>query len=184
MLSKQEALRLLDEYVSSSKKRKHMIAVSAIMTGLAKRLCMDEKQWELIGLLHDLDYDIINGDMSRHGLVASKMLEGKLPEKHLHAIEAHDRRTGVEPESIIDKALIASDCFWVLVVQTALETRSRNISQIELEALKNKFIDDSFPNFLKQGVKMCTELNLTLEDFIELALRSLPQNWTLDKADL
>jgi len=161
-----------------------MIAVSAIMKELAKRLGMNEKEWELVGLLHDLDYDIIEDDMSRHGLVASKMLEGKLPEKCLHAIKAHDHRTGVKPESTIDKALIASDCIWRLIVRTALASRGRKIHRIKLDTLKNKFKNDSFPKFLKNGIIMCTQVNLPLEEFFKLSLGSLPQNWTVDEADL
>ncbi|NIW11861.1 MAG: HD domain-containing protein, partial [Gammaproteobacteria bacterium] len=85
-MSKEEAFQLLSEHVSSKKKKRHMIAVSAIMKRLSKRLGMNEEEWELVGLLHDLDYDIIEGDMRGHGLVASKILEGKLPEECLHAI--------------------------------------------------------------------------------------------------
>jgi len=184
VLSKEEAFRLLSEHVFSEKKKRHMIAVSAIMKRLSKRLGMNEEEWELVGLLHDLDYDIIEGDMSRHGLVASKILEGKLPEECLHAIKAHDHRTGVKPASIMDKALIASDCIWGLIVRTALASRSRKIHRIKLDALKNKFKDDSFPKFLKKGIKMCAQINFTLEEFSKLALRSLPQNWTFDEADL
>ncbi len=184
MLSKEEAFQLLSEHVSSEKKKKHMIAVSAIMRKLAKRLGMNEEEWELVGLLHDLDCDIIKGDMSRHGLVASKILEGKLPEDGLHAIKAHDHRTGVKPESVMDKALIASDCIWGLIVRTALISRSRKIHRIDRYELKNMFKDDSFPKFLKKGIKMCAQINFTLEEFSKLALRSLPQNWTFDEADL
>lgn len=184
MLSKEEAFRLLSEHVSSKKKRKHMIAVSAIMRELAKRLGMNEEEWELVGLLHDLDCDMVKGDMSRHGLVASKILEGKLPEDCLHAIKAHDHRTGVKPESVMDKALIASDCIWGLIVRTALISRSKKIHRIDRYALKNMFEDDSFPKFLKNGIKMCTQVNLSLEEFFKLALGSLPQNWTVGEAGL
>jgi len=114
MLSKQEALRLLSEQVSRKDKRRHMIAVSAIMKGLAKRLHTNEKEWELVGLLHDIDWDKIEGDMSRHGLVASEMLAGKLSEEGLHAISAHDHRAGIKPESILDKALIPPTPFQTL----------------------------------------------------------------------
>jgi hypothetical protein len=127
MLSKQEALRLLNAYVSSAKKRRHMIAVSAIMKELANKLGLNEKEWEIVGLLHDLDYDIIKGDMSKHGLVASKILQDKLSEECLHVIKSHDYRAGVKPESVIDKALIASDCIWGLMVRTALATSHRRI---------------------------------------------------------
>lgn len=184
MLSKREALRLVSEHISSGKKRRHMIAVSAIMKELAKEFRVNEEEWELVGMLHDLDYDKTINDPSKHGLVASKMLEGKLSKESLHAIRAHDHRTGVRPKSVLDKALIASDCIWGLIVRTALATSSRKIHQIEVNMLKDAFRDESFPKFLANGIMMCREINLTLEEFFKLSLKSLPGEWTIDESDL
>jgi putative nucleotidyltransferase with HDIG domain len=78
MLTKQEGLQLVDRYISSTDKRKHVVAVSAIMKSIAKSIGTNEDEWELVGLLHDLDYDLIKGDMHRHGLVAAEMLKRKL----------------------------------------------------------------------------------------------------------
>jgi len=140
MLSKQEALRLID----GRSKAKHMIAVSAIMKGLAKRLGMNEEEWELVGLLHDLDHDEVKGDMSKHGLVAAKMLKGRLSEECLYAIRAHDHRTGVKPKSVLDKALIASDIVSIFVVAAASVMPDKKISRISVGTLKEKFRDKSF----------------------------------------
>jgi putative nucleotidyltransferase with HDIG domain len=75
---RQEALQLVDHYISSADKRKHVIAVSAIMKSLAEAIGANEDEWEPVGLMHDLDYDLVKGDMRRHRLVAAEMLEGKL----------------------------------------------------------------------------------------------------------
>lgn len=83
MLTRQEALQLVDHYISSADKRKHVIVVSAIMKSLAEAIGANEDESELVGLMHDLDYDLVKGDMRRHGLVAAEMLEGKLPESCL-----------------------------------------------------------------------------------------------------
>ena len=134
--------------------------------------------------MHDLDYDKTVGDMSKHGLVAAKLLERKIPEECLHAIQAHDYRTGVKPEGVMDKALIASDCIWGLIVRTALATSNRKIRQIEVNMLKDKLRDESFPKFLANGIIMCGEISLTLEGFFKLALKSLPKEWTIDESDM
>ena len=154
------------------------------MKELANRLGMNEKEWELVGLLHDLDYDIIEGDARRHGFVASKMLEGKLPPECLHAIRAHDHRTGVEPKSVIDKALIVADCIWGLIARAALAVPSRKIGQIAVNDLKQKLEDRGFPTFLANGIMMCEDVGLTFEEFFKLALKSLPPNWIITKDDL
>ena len=145
---------------------------------------MNEKEWELVGLLHDLDYDIIEGDVRRHGFIASEMLEGKLRPECLHAIRAHDYRTGVKPQSAIDKALIAADCIWGLIARVALAVPSRKISKITADDLKQKLKDRGFPTFLANGIMMCEDVGLTLEQFFKLALKSLPPNWTINRGDL
>lgn len=76
---------------------------------LATELDEDTAEWEVIGLLHDLDYDLMDGDMSQHGIKASELLKGKLPERVLHAIKAHDHRTGVEPRALLDESLRFAD---------------------------------------------------------------------------
>ena len=45
---------------------KHMLATEAIMRALAKRLGGDEEEWGLTRLLHDIDMELTEGDMSSH----------------------------------------------------------------------------------------------------------------------
>ena len=100
-ISSTEAISMISE----SSKYEHSILVSRIMSSLAEHFQTDKEEWVLAGLLHDLDYDVIDGDMSMHGLVAASMLEGKVSEGVLHAIMSHDHRTGVEPVSLLDRSL-------------------------------------------------------------------------------
>ena len=103
-ISVEEAITLIE----GSSKYEHSLLVSRIMKNLAKYFNKSEQIWVLVGLLHDLDYDIVI-DFSKHGLVASVQLQNKLPVDAIHAIQAHDYRTGIEPESLIDNALIFAD---------------------------------------------------------------------------
>jgi hypothetical protein len=111
MISRDEALRL----IRNTSKYAHALIASIIMRGLARFLREDERAWELVGLLHDLDFDEVRDDMSRHGVVASERLRGRLPEDCLYAIKAHDYRTGLKPKSRLDKVLIAADSLAVLI---------------------------------------------------------------------
>jgi predicted hydrolase (HD superfamily) len=91
------------------------------MEALAAYFQEDEREWGLVGLLHDLDHDDVKGDMSRHGILAAEMLEGRLSREGLHAIMAHDHRTGVEPTSMLDESLIFADSFAVLIEDRGLD---------------------------------------------------------------
>jgi putative nucleotidyltransferase with HDIG domain len=110
MITKEEALHL----IKRTSKYAHAVTVSQIMRKLAIRLGEDEEKWELVGLLHDLDYDLVREDMSQHGILASEQLKGQLPEDCLYAIKSHDYRTGFTLQSTLDKALSLADLIvWI-----------------------------------------------------------------------
>jgi predicted hydrolase (HD superfamily) len=115
-ITRDEALKLIE----GSRKHAHSQLASSIMRALAKFFYEDPDEWELVGLLHDLDYDQVRGEMSRHGIVAAEMLRGRLSEGALHAIMAHDHRTSVRPESLLDESLIFADSLAVLMEDQAL----------------------------------------------------------------
>jgi len=133
-ISKEEALQLL----KGSSKYSHSILVSKIMRALAGKLGEDEDEWELVGLLHDLDYDLVQGDMSQHGIKASELLKGKLSERCLHAIKAHDQRTEVEPETLLDESLIFADSLAIFARDQHIDA-SADTSKIE-DALRKEAV--------------------------------------------
>jgi len=174
MAPKKAFMIFLDENISNQNLKKHMVAVSAIMQGLARRLGEDEETWELTGLLHDIDYEKVDGNMDRHGLVSAEMLEGKLPENCLRAIKAHNERTGVNAENMLDKALIAADAVSGLIVAAALVMPNRRLSEVKVSTLKKKSKDKSFArNVERNRINICEEIGLDFEEFLEIALESL-----------
>ncbi len=184
MLDRQQALQFLDVHLSNAKKRRHAVAVAAVMKGLAKRLGKDETEWELVGLLHDLDYDLTQNDTKKHGVLAAEILTGQLSNESLHAIQAHDYRTGVKPVTVLDKALIASDCFWFLLVRVALINFEGRMDRVKPGSLRVGFENRSFPPFLKSGIAMCRDLGLTVAEFLETALNAFPSGLTIETTDV
>lgn len=164
MISKKEAFDL----IKGSTKRDHAILVSKIMRRLAKELHEDSILWELVGLLHDLDYDIVNGDMTRHGITATGILEGRLPEGCLYAIKAHDQRTGFVPRNLLDRSLVAADAVAILIE----DQEARNIEDDEV--LKARLEAESIdkPWIGKTILAFCGETGLRLERFLILGGRS------------
>jgi len=161
MMTRTEALERVRRYVKNERLVKHMIAVSAIMRGLAQRLGEDQELWELVGLLHDVDYEEVGGDMNRHGLLSAEMVSDVLPEEALHAIRAHNERTGVEAEGQLDIALIAADALSGLIVATALMMPDRRVATVKVRSLRRKFKDKSFARGVDRSrVRRCEELGL------------------------
>lgn len=174
LIAREEALELVRRHVKNSRLVKHMIAVSSIMKVLAKRLGGEPELWELVGLLHDIDYEEVREDMNRHGLVSAEIILDVLPKEALHAIRAHNERTGVKAENQLDIALIAADALSGLIVATALMMPDRGVATVKVSSLRRKFRDRSFARGVSRDrIRRCEELGLTLEEFFELGLKAM-----------
>ncbi len=173
----EEALELVRRYVKNDRLIKHMIAVSAIMRALAKRLGEDESLWSIVGLLHDVDYELTQHRPDMHGIVAAEeILKDKLPPEALSAIKAHNDLTGHRDESRLAIALKAADAVSGLIVATALVMPNKKLSEVKLDTLKRKFKQKDFARGVsRDNIKLCEKLGLTLDEFLELSLRALQE---------
>jgi len=143
-----------------------------MMKKTAERLGESSLEWELVGLLHDLDIDETRNNMNKHGIIASEALKGKLPEHCLYAIKAHDHRTGFKPESKLDKALIAVDSAAVL-----LERVRKQLKKLDVEAIKEQMEIVALKQpWHKRNILKCREIDLSLEEFLLICLSSLEEN--------
>ncbi len=73
-ITRERAVELLNTHISNENLRRHCLATEAIMRRLAERLGEDPDLWGLTGLLHDLDLELVNNDMSVHGRKTYEML--------------------------------------------------------------------------------------------------------------
>jgi len=116
-VDRDEALRLIE----GSTKNSHAVLVGRIMAVLAGLFKESEGEWEIVGLLHDLDYDSVRGEVNRHGILAAETLAGRLSAEGLDAIRAHDHRSGYTPEGQLGKALRFADALAILFEDQRLE---------------------------------------------------------------
>jgi putative nucleotidyltransferase with HDIG domain len=142
MPTREEAVALLKEWVANENLRKHMYAVEAAVRSYARDQGADEDVWGLAGLLHDLDWEKYPDE---HPLKAVATLrELGYPDEVVHAILAHRSDfTGVEPETPLDKALVACDELTGLIVATAL-VRPNGIDDLKPRSVKKKMKDSTF----------------------------------------
>ena len=142
MPDRSEAVSLLEEWVQNPALRKHMLAVEAAVRRYAGLRGGDEDTWGLAGLLHDLDWE---RHPDEHPLKAVEHLRARgYPEEVLHAILAHRSEfTGVEPESELDKVLLACDELAGLVVAACL-VRPNGIDDLEPKSVVKKLKDKTF----------------------------------------
>jgi len=177
-MNREEALKLLKSYLKDEKMVKHCLAVEAVMRALAERLGEDVELWGLVGLLHDIDYDLVNRDPKRHGLEAMKILADKLPREAVEAIAAHNEHNGYRPESEgaerLAHALRAADHVSGLIVATALVMPGKRLSEVRLKSLRRKIKQKDLARGIERGrIRECELLGLSLEEFLQLALDAM-----------
>ena len=172
-MNRNEALALIEEAITNKNLRKHMLAVEACMSKLAKKFNENEELWARAGLLHDLDYDQTKDNFPQHGLVTAAILEEKQVEQEIiEAIKAH---AGHFPrQSLMAKALYAVDPLSGLIVAAVLMHPSRKLTGVDVQFVLNRFKEKHFAKGANRGqIKACLELGITLEDFTQICIEAM-----------
>jgi len=138
-----DALALVHEHVESESLRRHMYAVEACCRAYAREWGEDEELYGLTGLVHDFDYE---RHPDEHPLPGVEILrERGYPDPLVHAVQAHNApRTGVEPETLLDRTLFACDEITGLVTAAALVRPSRSLHDLKSKSVMKKYKDRSF----------------------------------------
>ncbi len=121
-LSLAEAEQLVAERLGLSPRAAHSRFVGLVLQQLAIELGADAGLWQVVGLVHDLDYFAVEGDWNRHGVLTAAWLAGRLPDEALAAIAAHDHRTGVLSSTQLAELLRLADGLAVLDETAGRET--------------------------------------------------------------
>ena len=99
-MDRDDALRAIREKVKNENLVRHMLATEAIMRALARRFGENEDEWGLAGLLHDIDVELVGGDMKEHSRLGSELA------RELGASEA------VAQAAVVSLANAASSSSW------------------------------------------------------------------------
>jgi putative nucleotidyltransferase with HDIG domain len=155
-----------------------MLAVEAIMRSIAKHLGDNEETWDLVGLLHDIDYEKTETSPENHSLLAEDMLRGLVSEEVIRAIKSHNyQHTHVVPETRMEKALIASDAISGLLVACALVMPFKRLADVKVESVAKKFKDKDFARGAERGrIIICEQIGIPREKFFEIALNGLKES--------
>ena len=172
-MNREEAWKLVEENVSGQNLRNHMLAVEAIMRGLARRFGEDEESWGLAGLLHDLDYDETFNTPEKHTTIAvEKLRELGISEDILRTIQAHNEL--VTPETTMEKAIICADDITGMITACALVRPSKKVADVKVKSVKKKMKDKSFAaGANRERIKSCENIDVPLDEFIALSLEAM-----------
>lgn len=144
MISREEALNIVREYVKNEGLVRHMLCVEAAMRFYANKFGDDEEKWAVTGLLHDFDWEI-HPSLEQHPQDGVPILREKgVSEEILHAILSHADHTGVPRETLMQKTLYACDEITGLITATALVRPSRSIHDVKVKSVKKKWKNRQF----------------------------------------
>ena len=170
----EQAVEKLREWTTSPALLNHARAVEAAMRQAAHRYGAgdtDELRWAMTGLLHDADYDRWPDEHPR--LIVEWLKEQGEPEI-AHAVAAHFTAWGVEPDSLLDKALLACDELTGFVMACCL-VRPEGISSLNAASVKKKLKDKSFAAKVDRAEVYAgpERLGTSLEEHIQLVIEAL-----------
>ncbi len=137
-----EAVALLESWVENDGLRRHMFAVEAAVRHYARMHDEDEDLWGIAGLLHDLDWEKYPDEHPKRGL--SELEQRGYPSEIIRAVQAHaPNRTGVEPETLMERVLFACDELSGLVYACCL-VRPNGIDDLKPKSVTKKLRDRAF----------------------------------------
>lgn len=172
MPTREEALELLKKYNKNESLITHGLAVEAAMRHFAELYKEDPDKWGIIGLVHDIDYEMYPDE---HCIKAREILEEEnWPEEYIRAVQSHGYRIciDVEPISNLEKVLYTIDELTGLITAACLMRPSKSILDLEVKSVKKKWKQKSFAagvnrEVIAQGAdKLGMELDLVIEETI------------------
>lgn len=144
MITREQALEIVHEFVKNENLVKHMLAVEAAVRFYAKKFGEDEERWGITALLHDFDWEIHPNMETHPGKGAPILRERGVPEVMIQDILSHADHTGVPRDTLLRKTLAACDEITGLITATALVRPSKSIHDVKVKSVKKKWKVPSF----------------------------------------
>lgn len=181
-----EGLEILKKYNKESFHILHGQVVGGVMRYFAQKHDPDNVEfWEVVGLLHDLDFGMYPEEHCVKQVEI--MTELGFDESIINSTVSHGYgMTGsqVKPEKQMEKILFAVDELTGIIGAAALMRPSKSVSDMTLKSVKKKFKDKSFAagcnrDVIKEGAeKLEWEINYLMEETLE-AMKTLVEKLSI-----
>lgn len=146
VLNREEAFKLLKDWVKNERLQLHMKQVGHLMKCWAQEKESlseaDQWRWEMAGLLHDADWDQWPDEHCKK--IIEELEARNIDPEIIRAIASHGpNHFGVEPETKMDKMLYAFDELSGLIHAYSL-MRPEGYTGMELKGVKKRLKEKSF----------------------------------------
>lgn len=144
-MDRKKAISLVRDHIHDEHLVRHCLATGAVMKHAALHLNEDEAQWERIGILHDIDFEQIGGNMQKHGITGAEILvnegidpaETEIIRRHNHLLH---QGSYTQPVEII---LQAADSASGLILACSL-VKGGALSEVTVKTITKKAKEKSF----------------------------------------
>lgn len=174
-IERDKAIELFKKYNSEESLFKHALSVEAVMRYFARKNKDDEDEWGMVGLLHDMDYEMYPNE---HCIKVKEILEKEnLPESFIRAIQSHGFEicVDIEPISDMEKTLYAVDELAGFITACALVRPSKSVEDMEVKSVKKKLKNKNFAAKVDRDVinKGAERLGISLDELIQETINAL-----------
>jgi predicted hydrolase (HD superfamily) len=170
VLSKEEALDLLNSWVENERLRLHMKQVGGVMQAWAlEKEGLPETEaykWWMAGLLHDADWEKYPSDHCR--IIIEELERRNIDPSIIQCIASHGpRHFGVEPQSNMDKMIYAIDELSGFIHAAAL-IRPNRYEGMDVKSIQKKLKTPSFAaQVSREDINdAVSRINVTLDELI------------------
>jgi putative nucleotidyltransferase with HDIG domain len=168
--TRDKAWEILNKYNKNEALIKHALAVEGVMRHFAQIYQPDEEEkWGIIGLLHDIDYEMYPDEHCRKA--REILAQEGWPEEYIRAVESHGWGicTDVEPQTDLEKVLYTIDELTGLITATVLMRPSKSILDTGLSSVKKKWKQKSFAAGVNREVieKGAAKLGMDMDKVME-----------------
>lgn len=177
-MTREQAMRLLCDWVGNEKLILHMRQVGALMGAWASEresLSADDAwRWELAGLLHDADWD--RWPDQHCARIVSELEERHIDPEIIRAIASHGpAHFGVDPETRMDRMLYAFDELSGLLHAYSL-MRPEGYVGMEVKGVRKRLKEKTFAaNVSRDDIRdACERAAVDLDDLIGFIIRHQP----------
>jgi len=174
-MDRQKAFELLLKYNKERYHIQHALTVEEVMKWYANELGYDAKYWGIIGLLHDLDFEMYPQEHCKK--VVEILKSENYGDDVIHAVCSHGYNVtvDVQPEHEMEKVLYAVDELTGIIFAAAKMRPSKSVSDMELSSLKKKFKDKAFAagcsrEIIRNGAEM---LGWDLDKVLSMTLEAM-----------
>lgn len=182
-LNREQGIELLKKYNSESEMW-HYLESGAVMHELAEHLGLSEEEseyWQMLGLLHDIDWGLTKKEVSAHLTKAPELLkEAGFDEEFIEIVLSHGygfeelpHLKDKERAEKVEHALAASETITGLIHAYAL-MRDKRVSDMKPKGLKKKFKDKAFAAGVDRDIILEIEkVGVPLDDFFGIAIEGI-----------